>query len=357
MKPIVNLRILGKRFEQLSNAAFFDRDFHEFVVKTHSAIEHVLSDSGRYPEPILRQFERSLWNVSPFIAGNRSNDAPHETQYVLKKALREWVTAPALISSASHDNLAFYLNHADDLWKFIANALDGFDTGSYSPLVVQIGFPEAFRHRPVFCVPLFHELGHFVDFHYKISELTLLTETLPPVPLGLNIAAWRAIVLNHRREFFADLFAASYCGNASRDSLLSIAPTNPDTATHPSTSSRVAAIDSFLSGASNPHVELVQRSLASRGLASLKSRFALPSISGKFDDALTYRISSTDELYGMFPAAWAYFEAQLTARSASWIDERYTEYDIEKTINDLTEKSLRDFEIRERWASVPSDAH
>lgn len=356
MKPIINLRILGKRFEQLSRAAFFDREFHEFVLKTSAAIDHVLEDSNRYPEPVLRQLERSLWNVSPFITGNRSNDAPHETQYVLRKALREWIDVTALISSASHDNLAFYLNPADDLWKLIANALDGFPTEGYSPLVVQIGFPEAYRHRPVFCVPLFHELGHFVDFHYKISELSLLTEPLPSCPAAVNLATWRMVVLSHRREFFADLFAACYSGLASRHSLMSIAPNNPDTATHPSTKSRAGAIDAFLSGSANPHVDLVQRSLTNRGLPNLSPRFSAPELSGQFDDALTYRVSSTEELYGMFPAAWDYHEKQLATRSASWTDVNDTEHEIERTINDLTEKSLRDFEIRERWADVSSNA-
>lgn len=350
----MNLHILAKRFTHLFDAEFFNPAFKRFLAETINAINHVLEDPSKYPETVLRQFEAKLWRVRQFLLGSKSTDAPHETQYVLTKALKSWITDDALISSASLDQFGFFLD-PEDMWSFIGNYITGFDAGGYAPLLVRIGSPEPYKHRPVFCTPLFHELGHFVDVHFKITELSLLTSPIGAPQGGLSIAQWEGVNRSHRMEYFADLFSASYVGNAGSQTLATIAPNAKDNFTHPATSKRLAIINDFIAGNSNDIVDLFQGVLKNMKQPALECHFDIPKINDQFDDALTYKIENIGELYGIYDASMTYLHDQLNNRTANWIDDTATDYTIEKTINDLTEKSIRNFEIRERWQGVIAD--
>ncbi len=354
MTPAVNLHILAKRFAHLSEAEFFDPAFKEFLAQTINAIEHVLESQTSYPETVIRQFEAKLWGVRQFLIGSKTTDAPHETQFVLTKVLKKWIDKEALISSASLEQFDFFLD-PEDMWDFIKKSLTEFETEDYGPLLVRIGSPEPYKHRPVFCTPLFHELGHFIDFQFKISEYTLLTNPIGKEPNGFSAKDWYHLNLSHRREYFADLFSACYVGKAGLDTLNIIAPNNPDSFTHPATIKRVKLIADFIDNKPNPIIGLFQDALIQRKIAPLKSQYKTPNIVDSFDDALTYQIQDEHELYGIYEASTTYLHDQLTNRTAKWIDDTATDYTIEKTINDLTEKSIRNFEIKERWQNVTND--
>lgn len=354
MNPILNLHILAKRYTQLSKSAFFDPSFKDFAAKTAAVIEHVTANSANYPESVVRQFESHVWRAMQFVRGSRSNDAPHETQFVLRQALKEWIPDDALISSASLEYFDYFLNPAD-LWEFVEHSLNLFDAKGYRPLLVRIGSPEAFKHRPVFCIPLFHELGHFVDHHYKISELSMILAPPGAPPPGITASQWQFINLRHRMEHFADLFGSCYCGEASNKSLLAIAPGNPDSPTHPATDKRVAVVRDYLNSTQNGIVDLFQMTLQKRSLQTLQPRFTEPDVRGAFDDVVTYRIKDVQELYGIFSSAWDYLHDQVENKKAPWIDDQIGDYEVEKTVNDLVEKSIRNFEIRERWSGVVAD--
>lgn len=104
----MNLHILAKRYTQLSRSAYFDPAFQEFAHRTVEAINHVIDNVANYPDDVVRQFEAHVWRVMQFVRGSRSNDAPYETQYVLRKVLKEWIPDDALISSAALEEFNFY---------------------------------------------------------------------------------------------------------------------------------------------------------------------------------------------------------------------------------------------------------
>lgn len=351
MTPSVNLHILAKRFTQLSKSAYFDPAFREFARRTVDVTLHVLDNPGAYPDEIVRAFERHVWRVMQFVQGSRAKDAPHETQYALRKALSHWISNDSvLISSAALEGFEFFLA-PEDIWEFVAASINGYDTKGYKPLVVRIGSPEAFKHRPLYCIPLFHELGHFVDEQLKITELSLIMHPITQTPAGIDAEAWKFLNRRHRMEHFADLFGAVYCGVATNESLLAIAPNNPDSYTHPSTAKRVSLVNDFLSGKSNPMVDVLQSACLARTGKALAPRFALPDLPASFDRVLTHRVTSDEELFGVFQVGWHYLKEQLEKRAAPWVDGNSTVPEIEGTVNDLTEKSIRNYEIRERWDS------
>jgi len=284
-----------------------------------------------------------------FVRGSRAKDAPHEAQYVLRKALSHWIESDdVLISSAALENLDFFIS-LEDTWDFVSRTIAGFNAEGYHPLVVRIGSPEVYKHRPIFCIPLFHELGHFVDHHFKISEYSLIVNPPAARPEGIDFEQWRRANLSYRMEYFADLFSACYCGEAANLCLQAIAPSAPDTPTHPATQRRISVVAAFLAGESGGIVSVLQEACVARTGKELSKQFSVPKLQSSFDDVLTYRIANQRELFGIFPAGWEYLARNLQVRSAPWIDAHSAIPEIERTVNDLVEKSIRNFEVRERW--------
>lgn len=351
MTPRVNLHILVARFTQLSSSAFFDPAFRKFCERTLDALAHVDENWSKYPDDVIRTFLAHAWAVIRFLSGSRSGDAPHETQYVLRKALKQWIDLDALISSAALEDIDFFLQTLD-LWEHISNTLNHFDVEGYKPLLVRIGSPISYRNRPIFCGPLFHELGHFVDTHYQVTNTSMLLSGPGPTPpqYGGNHQLWMERNRRHRMEHFADLFSACYVGYSSSESLKAIAPNASESLTHPATTVRCDIIEKFLTGRSDPIIDLLQNSLATRGKQPLSIQFKTPDLKSSFDQILTYPLKDEAELFGVFEAGWSYLHEQLEKPSAPWTHDSSGPYVVEKTVNDLVEKSIRNFEIREKWS-------
>lgn len=349
MRSTINLHILQREFTQLFESSYFDRGFKEFNQNTLNAIEHVLSNIGIYPPTVLKAFEAHLWNARTFVKGSKVSDTPYEVQYALKIAMRQWMPESILISSAELENVNFFLNTLD-LWTFIQKSLIHYDSQGYQPIVARIGSPSFYKHRPIFCIPLFHELGHFLDLRFKISEISMLRNH----PNGVDPSDGASLqkAHRHRMEHFADLFAACYCSNSLNDILVHIGGMQPATATHPGTANRVAVVNDFLAGAPNSEIDILQDALTARSMPQLSVQYDIPQVAPAFNDVLVYRVRSDAQLFGLFPAAWSYLEAQLDSRSAPWITADLTDLNIETTINDLVQKSLRNYEIVKRWADV-----
>jgi hypothetical protein len=130
----------------------------------------------------------------------------------------------------------------------------------------------------------------------------------------------------------------------------------PASISHPSTADRAALVDKLLSGQSDPLIKVFQDSMARLGTGPLSVVFKAPPLKQTFDDIRTHRIADTSELHGIFESAWDYLAEALDTRSPPWIKSNFTEGEIERVVNDLTEKSIRNTSIRERWASGASSA-
>lgn len=349
MRSTVNLHILQQEFGSLADSAFFDNGFKEFSANTLRAIEHVLADPTQYPDDIVKAFEHHLWNARKFVKGSRASDTPYEIQYALMNVLEMWGVKGALISNAELEDISFFLN-TSDLWNFIKTALPQFDAQGYAPIVVRVGAPSVYKHRPVFCIPLFHELGHFIDLGYGVSATSMVINP----PAGILPSDQKAMQRehHHRMEHFADLFAACYCADSLSEILSHLEGSQPASDTHPATTDRASVVSDFLSGTRNPVVDMFQSILPLRGLPSLSQHFSIPAVEASFNEVLTYPIASDNEFFGFFPAAWRYLEEQIENRSAPWLRADTTLLAIECTVNDLSEKSLRNYEIRMRWEDV-----
>jgi hypothetical protein len=154
------------------------------------------------------------------------------------------------------------------------------------------------------------------------------------------------------REYFADLFAASYCGLSAGRPLELIASANPVSHTHPSTADRLQTIHDFVAGNAVPVASAFNLVLGRVGLPTLHVRFVEPQLESAFDAIRPASIASVDELHGIFSAGWRYLDDVRAGNRATWAG--FGPEESTRIINDLIEKSIRNRQILEHWRDAAS---
>lgn len=337
MRPEIDLSLLRDSLTQLEETTYFSAKLHEFTHRLIGAINHVLSDLSRYDRSTIALFASHMRLAQRYLEGSTIKEAPYEMEYCLKAVLPHWVKRESLITTALTTAQDFHFAPADP-WAFIRNTISGFDTAGFDALLVLVGVPKLYAHKPLYCIPLYHEVGHFVDMTLGVTQMSLL----------INSHAASPFERSHRQEFFADLFAACYVGRASSEALQTIAPNNAASHSHPSTKDRVALVESFLRGSTHPYIELFQQSLQALKAPTLSTMSVAPNIKEALDDIRPYVIKNEAELHGLFESGWSYLDAALDRRGAPWA-ATLTAPDIERIVNDLIEKSFRNHSIKLRW--------
>jgi hypothetical protein len=337
--PRIDLFLIRESLKDCQETTYFSGELHMFTARLIDAIDFVIANQPALSGDIVRAFATHALIANRYLAGSTTKESPYEVEYCLQAALKKWSKRQCIITTALTAERDFHFLPSDP-WRFIKTALPTFDTKGFDPLLVQLGVPRIYSHKPLYCIPLYHELGHFVDISNGVTNLSLLIQ--PPNSADEPM---------HRLEHFADLFSAAYIGRSSIRPLEIIAPNNPVTSTHPATADRVALVEDFLAGRTHGLINLFQTCLTRLSLPPLQVEFSAPPVKSAFDDIMTCQIVSDQQLHGIFGTAWEYYEDALTKRSPPWIGQEMNDAEVERVINDLTEKSIRNASIRERWAS------
>lgn len=330
---------MGKQLDELEAAPFFNPSLDQYVTELSRAVKELLSRYDTVPKPVCLSLLEGIWAATKFLVGSISKTIPYEFVYSLTKALSDWSTERNLITTALSDNCFdfHFLGVPQDFSSLIKNYL-GVEL-SYN--LIQIALPKMYRQKPLYSVPLYHELGHFIDTHLRIAFSTMLKHPAPP---GVN----GEMEIRHRMEFFADLFAVSYTGEANIISLENIAKDNPKCFTHPATVDRVAMMDDFIQGRNNSTVDMLQESLRVRAGKELKIQYVAPLVEEFYNNIRPYKIASELELHGILESSWKYMANVLTNRPRPW-SEIPDIFESERIVSDLTEKSIRNYMLMEKW--------
>lgn len=340
MRPRLDLHLISIALRNLNDSAYFDERVRDFSGHFVGAIEHVLANPGLYDAAIEQAFASLARDVQSYLSGSTNNEIPYEVVFCLADALREWGFGNTAIVTSLTEGHNFHLRPLAP-WQFIQKSITGYDARGFSLPLVMIGVPKMYAHKPIFCVPLFHELGHFVDLSRQITRVSLMLSPPSGTPTVTD--------LQHRMEHFADLFGASFVGRSSIAALEAIAPNQPASATHPSTADRVALVDAFLAGKSDPIIDMFQKALSVRGQRPLANMFEAISVGPAFDDLRTYPPGNMKEVYGIFDSAWNYLFDAIDQHKNPWGVPQISDGYIENLTNNLTEKSVRNFAIKEAW--------
>lgn len=287
-----NLRLLLAQLDRLAETPYFSSKLDAYIDElrhvTSVLIGRLDGSAAAINTDIARFLADEIWNLTQFLTGSTTKQIPYEVVYAVERAAAAWTKDSLLVTTAIVQESNFFFHGGnEEFFTAVQNEL-GISLVSRP---VQIALPYIYRHKPLFCVPLFHELGHFVDITNEIVSTTMLIspETtgpdLPDLPTSAHIATlgpedqkfMRRVVLAHRREFFADVFSAAYAGGAARGFLEEFCPTSDYSETHPSSAARFALMSDFLSGTPNPIVDLFQAALKARSLPPLGKRAVIPS--------------------------------------------------------------------------------
>lgn len=344
LHPRTDLALLYESLSQLSTTPYFNRALEKQVVALAALIDHVLTRSPQYDDKIVRDLVDKVWMTHRYLQGSTTKESPYEIEYCLRPAISEWLPGEHLLTTALTEERDFHLAYGDP-WDYVAATVPGFTQIPTSRLIF-VGVPRLYKYLPLFCSALFHELGHFVDLSYELTEATMM---LWPAPK----ASLEDILTQHRREYFADIFAASYVGRAISESLNSISPTAKMSLSHPATDTRLQFIETFLTDDANEEIDMWRDVLARRDLPQLVPRFKLPDVGPSFDDIRPVTVSGTDELFGLFPAGWSYMSNAVHGNGPEWT-RGASRLEVVRIVNDLTEKSIRNASIRKLWEQVPA---
>lgn len=255
--------------------------------------------------------------------------------------ISEWLPGEFLLTTALTDEKDFHLNYHDDPWDFVQKTITNFTDYPEGRLIF-VGVPRLYKYLPLFCSALFHELGHFIDLRFGVTDAAMLAH---PVEGEAG-----KVLRHHRQEYFADLLAACYVGRSIAESLQTISPDAEQTYSHPATAKRLELIEDFLTDKENGEVDMWRDVLARLKLPDLKPRFATTNLVEAFDDIRPVPIGSDAELFGLFPTGWSYMVHAINGSGPEW-SRGASQLEIVRIVSDLTEKSIRNASIRKLWGA------
>jgi hypothetical protein len=356
-----NLQLLQSQLDMLAETPFFTPQLDQYVAEIREIPKKLLERLEATPPidvRIARNIEAGLWVIARFLAGSTNKQIPYEVVYAVTKAAEEWFPSKKLLATTSIlQEQNFYFYKLDPNFFTILQTELGMAI-TFTPL--QIALPYMYCHRPLFCTPLFHELGHFADFESKIVETSLIQSPptsgpdLPGLPPSAAIAVNSALLAQfqsafvaHRREYFADLFWVMYAGAASIEFLQQFAADQPTSFSHPATNHREAVMRDFLAGNPNQIVDMFQSVLRTRGLPPLAVRGRPLGLKDVFQEVRPITPKSAEEIYSVFAEAWSFLQGVEQNPTDLWVS--IPKRDRERVVNDLAERSIRNRMIMEQW--------
>jgi hypothetical protein len=270
-----------------------------------------------------------------FLDYKNENEIPKRLIFCLNKVLDDWI-----LGGTNKYFIVVSYNKTPD--NFFVRALDQAQINNinlyltdlyginYSHSLIQISKPRFLFNDYLSSVPLYHELGHFIDKNFQVTD-SLSKET------GF---ADLLISKNHFFEFFADIFAAQYIGKSSTAPLDE--SKTVQSPTHPSNAQRVEVVNTFIDGTGSPWsmkiVDNLKRICKIRTDRALEIRFEeLSDEENPFISLTPKVINSPNKLHSLFNLGWQHW-----LNSNSPVRKKYSRHsDCGHFINKLIRHSIK----------------
>lgn len=297
-----------------------------------------------------------------FLKDSTLNSIPFEVVSCLNLAMNDWINPDEyIIVTSLNNNVGSYsydpsLAFEDLLYSSLKTNY-GVD---FKKRLVQINVPLILSKDYFASVVLYHELGHFIDLYYRITQLIaldLITNLQPLewsayqtfLPFKQDIGYYRYIQ-SHLAEYFCDIFASQYIGFTSNYYLQYITKnSNSISETHPSTINRVQVVEDFLNGKPNLIVDVIKTYINKITGNDLQKRFADINASD-FYEFVPLEINNSKELHGVFSYAWEIWASgNENFKSSSKITSNISSDRVYKILNNLIEKSIGNYFINIDW--------
>ncbi|HEY4193941.1 MAG TPA: hypothetical protein VGM63_00280 [Mucilaginibacter sp.] len=271
-----------------------------------------------------------------FLDYKNENEIPKRLIFCLNRVLDDWIATSTneyfiVVSYNKTPDQFFIRAYDEEQLRSIKLSLKYLFNIEYTQSLIQISKPKFLFNDYLSSVPLYHELGHFIDKNYQITK-SLSKE---PGFTGLDFTE------THFSEFFADIFAAQYIGKSSTAPLDELKKTS--STTHPSNAQRVEVVNTFIDGTGSTWSMKIVKELnriceirtAGR---KLEIRFEeLKNEENPFISLTPQIIGSSKKLHSLFNLGWQHW-----LNLDSPVRKKYTRYsDCSYVINKLIRDSVK----------------
>lgn len=334
--------------------------FHENLGKLFSEVienyDFSLPMDLVFCREVMDFFSRSI----NLLDNNTINVVPHEMIECLNAALKDWIDDydKYIFVTTDGDYCIYSLGKSIELTYENIKNLYGID---FSYKLVNVQLPKYLLRDYLTNVVLYHELGHFVDNHYKLTE-TIFPEILkqskddlintyfPYINPAKDVHLYEKYIRQHLCEYFADLFASQYAGSHFYNFLLYLEHDNSNWYdTHPNHSYRKKIIIDFLNGVSNPVLDIIKKTVQTVTGKELKVRFRDLS-SDDFYNLVPTIITDEKDLHSLFKLGWdVYLSGGDNFKNANAMSYTPSQSEVYNIVNNLIEKSINNFLIVDSW--------
>jgi hypothetical protein len=300
-----------------------------------------------------------------FLMDSTLNTIPFEVVSCLNLALKDWIDEEEFIITTSLNNDIDSYSFDDTLAvnDFVYNSINAAYKISFKKRLVEINLPSILVKDYFSSVILYHELGHFIDIYYHISEKIALELIENPMK-WTSVQTFLPFVGNkaslektkyHIGEYFCDLFAAQYIGTTATNylSYLEIKTAHKLKFTHPSTENRTTVVNDFLDKKTNPMVDLINSYTETLTESRKLERRHATLNEDDFYKFLPLEISDPKQLHGVFPYAWKIWMGGTTNfKKNAELKIDLPPHAIYKALNNLIEKTIGNYVIEQDWEKV-----
>jgi hypothetical protein len=336
----LHLSQLNLAFDKSKTNKYADirkQDYHDTLSELYSKISN--EDFFIHNVESLKSFKEILdfiFYSLEFLDNSTLTSIPYEIVYCLEKALKDWVPSEdyIIVTSLQNNIINYSFNRTLALQEHYYDIIDNIYNIKFKKRLIQINLPKYLAQDFLANVVLYHELGHFIDAKYKITDRIAYTLSLDQIET------------KHYSEFFADIFAAQYIGKSSNYYLNYIAYKKMGSYSHPATADRINIVNDFLNN--NMAVDSKLSNLLNATLLTIGVDLKIRFNEIKKDDFLNLipaDIDSISCLHSIFEVGWSLWLNH--ASHFSTLNLNYS--DTYKIINNLIEKSISNYMVLESW--------
>lgn len=270
-----------------------------------------------------------FWQWALALDDRNGYTLSHEMRGAMDNLCKHWVAEhPKYIFAATDGN--FSINRYHSSWDVLMDNIDKIYGMKFSHQLVTFEVPKPLFNDFLFVSIIYHEMGHFVDNYYNISdevarrikgrlsnkdeEEKIRKEFFPIIQLTYDDTAGAykdekkrdEYIESYVGEYIADLFGAQYVGAhiINHIELNRHGTYNISSETHPAPQSRAALVNAFLTNDTSYFLlKDILDSFVATGL-ELKNRYVRPADALNLEKGLSLAIGNDDELHSLFQLGW-----------------------------------------------------
>jgi hypothetical protein len=323
------------------------------------------------PDDVNKRIIDFFFENIDFIDSSNINSIPFEIVFCLDVSLKNWIDNfdYIIVTALRRDinSYSIYMPDNENIYKLI----DSLYNIRFNHRLIQLNIPKYFARDYLANVVLYHEIGHFVDNTYHISEtiyIDILNEEIQFDNIDVskylvNIKNVKKefeekdlITLYHLKEYISDIFAAQYIGECSCYYLDYIANNADFSRTHPSTSKRCEIVRDFIVDEnSNELIRFIKRTISricGKNIC-IRHNQLLPT---DFLNLVPVEIENDDEMHSIFILGWELWQnKRVQLQQINNFQYNLEPINYYHIINNLIEKSIGNYMVIDKWTKAKAN--